>query len=307
MSSCRLGRARPANRSGRCLFQNLPQTPFSDLNLHFFGSERGSWPPPPNAAPTRSTVPSPPGTPGSPVQTSTEFFTLDSGPGGAPCPGRDPAISIPRLASSSRQHGGRLIRPSHSQLTRTDGDQDLAGLTVSTPPGFAATLAGIPILPRRGPHRAADPQLLRSRRGSQARAVPPLAGSAPRLRGPGAGSHPVYLPGKVYLAGPYKGAPLSLAVITPAVSGPYDLGSVVVRAALNVDPDHCSDHSVSDPLPQILRASRCAFARSPSTSTAPTSPSIRPTAIPSRSTGEITGDQGALASLGAHFQVANCA
>jgi hypothetical protein len=47
---------------------------------------------------------------------------------------------------------------------------------------------------------------------------------------------------KVYLAGPYNGAPLSAVVITPAVSGPFDLGTVVVRVALKVDPttDHLS-------------------------------------------------------------------
>ncbi len=58
--------------------------------------------------------------------------------------------------------------------------------------------------------------------------------------------------GKVYLAGPYKGAPLSLLVVIPAVSGPYDLGNVVVRAAINVDQTTAQVTTVSDPLPQII-------------------------------------------------------
>ena len=70
--------------------------------------------------------------------------------------------------------------------------------------------------------------------------------------GAGAGTHPLYSPGEVYLAGPYKGAPLSFAIITPAVSGPYDLGNVVVRAAIQVDPETAQITAVSDPLPRIL-------------------------------------------------------
>ncbi len=104
------------------------------------------------------------------------------------------------------------------------------------------------------------------------------------VTGAGAGTHPVYLPGKVYLAGPYKGAPLSLAVITPAISGPYDLGNVVVRVALHVNPETAQITAVSDPLPQILEGIPLRLRSIRSTSTATTSPSTRQTATPSRST-----------------------
>ena len=70
--------------------------------------------------------------------------------------------------------------------------------------------------------------------------------------GAGAGSRPLYVPGRVYLAGPYKGAPLSFAIVTPAVSGPYDLGTVVVRAAAYIDPVTAQITTTADPLPQIL-------------------------------------------------------
>jgi len=59
--------------------------------------------------------------------------------------------------------------------------------------------------------------------------------------------------GHAYLAGPYKGAPLSLAIITPAVAGPFDLGTVVVRTAIYVDPETAQGRAVSDPLPSILQ------------------------------------------------------
>ena len=71
--------------------------------------------------------------------------------------------------------------------------------------------------------------------------------------GAGAGANPFYTNGTAYLAGPYKGAPLSMAVITPAIAGPFDLGVVVVRAALYVDPASARIHAVSDPFPTILQ------------------------------------------------------
>jgi hypothetical protein len=70
--------------------------------------------------------------------------------------------------------------------------------------------------------------------------------------GAGAGPQPYFVNGTAYLAGPYKGAPISLAVVTPAVAGPFDLGNVVVRVALYVDPVTTQITAKSDPLPQIL-------------------------------------------------------
>ena len=136
-------------------------------------------------------------------------------------------------------------------LTRPDGDQDLTGLTVTAPPGLSATLAGIPYCSDAALQAAAES----SYSGLEEEANPscPAASAiGTSVVGAGAGTHPVYLPGKVYLAGPYKGAPLSLAVITPAISGPYDLGNVVVRAALHVNPETAQITAISDPLPQIL-------------------------------------------------------
>jgi hypothetical protein len=68
----------------------------------------------------------------------------------------------------------------------------------------------------------------------------------------GAGPTPYHLQGTVFLAGPYKGAPLSLASITPVVAGPFDLGDVVTRMALYVDSESTQVRAVSDPLPSIL-------------------------------------------------------
>ena len=270
--------------------------PFSDFNLHFFGSERGLLATPTQCGtyPVNSTF-----TPWDsvlPEQTSTQFFTLDSGPTALPARPRSRPFTPSFHAGVGRQHRRRphplLARP-HPPRRRPEPQrpQRHDPARASRPPWPASPTARRPRSPRPPtPATRASP----SRRP---RAVPPPARSAPPPPAPAPAPTPSTFRGKVYLAGPYKGAPLSLAVITPAVSGPYDLGNVVVRAALHVDPTTAQITAVSDPLPQILEASRCGCARSWSTSTARTSPSTRPTAIPSRSTRSVFGDQGAQADL----------
>src|SRR5262249_7929364 len=66
------------------------------------------------------------------------------------------------------------------------------------------------------------------------------------------GNLPVHVTGRAYLAGPYQGAPFSLAIVTPAVAGPFDLGVVVVRSALYIDPTTAQVTVKSDPIPTIL-------------------------------------------------------
>jgi hypothetical protein len=282
----------------------LPQTPFEDFNMHFFGSERGLL-----ATPTECGV-YPVSTKFTPwdsllsTQTSTQFFGLGSGPEGGPCPGSSrpfaPVFSAGVEDSTSGQHTSFTLN-----LLRRDGDQNLRALSVSTPPGFLATLKGIPYCSNAALLRAAS-----GYSGLQEQSSPSCP-AASRIGassvGAGAGTHPVFLPGEVYLAGPYRGAPLSLAVITPAVSGPYDLGSVVVRAALRIDPATLQITAVSDPLPLIVQGiplrlrqvrielNRAGFVLNPT--------NCEPFSVDA----SLGGDQGGKASLSYPFQVANCA
>jgi hypothetical protein len=125
--------------------------------------------------------------------------------------------------------------------------------------------------------------------------------------GTGAGTHPLYTPGRVYLAGPYRGAPLSLATVVPAVSGPYDLGNVVVRAAVNVNPANAQITTATDQLPQILggiplrmRSIRIQLDR-PGFALNPTN------CEPLATVADVAGTEGAKATDSSHFQVGNCA
>jgi hypothetical protein len=300
------GSVAPDPQTGQLVvsFQNLPQTPFSDFNLHFFGSERGLLTTPPRCGtyPVTSTF-----TPWDATlspQTSTQFFTLDSGPGGTPCPGSARPFN-PGFQAAVTDATAGVHSPFFIHLTRSDGDQTLAALNVITPPGLLGTLAGIPYCPDAA--LAAAAQVSYSGHEEEASPSCPAASQIGTSdTGAGAGTHPVYLPGKVYLAGPYRGAPLSLAVITPAVSGPYDLGNVVVRAAVRVNPETAQLTAVSDPLPQILQGiplrlrsilvdlNRQGFMVNPT--------NCDPLAVG----GQITGDEGAVAHPSQGFQAANC-
>ena len=301
------GTVTPDPQTGQLVlaFESLPQTPFSDFNLHIFGSERGLLATPTQCGtyPVKSTFT--PWDTALPDQTSTQFFTLDSGPGGTACPAAnrpfDPGFSAGVIDNTAGAHSPFVL-----DLTREDGDQNLSALNVSTPPGFSATLAGIPYCSDAALSSAAsDSYTGLEEQGNPSCPAASQIGTA--SAGAGAGTHPVDFPGKVYLAGPYKGAPLSLAVITPAVSGPYDLGNIVVRAALHINPITAQITAVSDPLPQILQGIPVRL-RSILIYLDRKNFALNPTNCSHFSvSAEIFGDQGGLARPQQGFQVANCA
>jgi hypothetical protein len=300
------GTVTPDPQTGQIVitFVDLPQAPFETFNMHVFGSERGPLATPTQCGKYEVSSIFTPWDASLPAITSRQFFTVDAGPNGKPCPGParpfSPGFQAASVASSAAAHTSFAIN-----LTRNDGDQNLVGLTVRTPPGFSATLKGVPYCSQAALTQLANP--LYSGLAELASPACPASQIGTVTAGVGAGSHPLYLPGRVYLAGPYKGAPLSLEVVIPAVSGPYDLGDVAVRAALRVDPTTAQVTTVSDPFPQIVggipvrtrqilvNLNRPNFALNPT--------NCEPFSVDA----QLSGDQGALASLASHFQVASCA
>ena len=285
-------------------FPELPQTPITTFNLHIFGSERGLLATPTQCGTYPVTSTFTPWDASLSPQTSTQYFSVTSGPDGLECPGPSRPFS-PAFEGVSLNHSAATHTPLAVQITRPDGDQDLVGTTVTLPPGLLATLNGVAYCPPAA-LKAAEAE---DYSGSDELANPScpadsLVGSA--VTGAGAGTHPVYVDGRIYLSGPYKSAPLSLAVITPVISGPYDLGNVVVRAALRVNAATAQITAVSDPLPAIfqgiplrirsirLEVNRDNFTLNPSN------------CDPFTVTAEVFGNQGAHANLAEHYQVANC-
>jgi hypothetical protein len=301
------GSVHPDPQTGQLVteFKELPQFPFEDFDLHFFGSERGILATPTQCGTYPVSTVFEPWDGALPNQTSTQFFNLDSGPNGTPCP-NGPRPFAPTLKAASSANTAGSHTSFSLQLTRSDGDQNLSALNVTTPPGFSATLKGVPYCPEADIAAARAPGY--SGLAEQTHPSCPaasLVGEA--IAGAGAGTHPYYAPGKVYLAGPYKGAPLSFVVITPAVSGPYDLGDVVLRTALEINPATAQVTAVSDPLPQILEGVPLRL-RSVLVNLNRPNFALNPTNCePFATTATAFGSEGATASLSAPFQVANCA
>lgn len=287
------------------VFPSLPQFPLEEFILHFFGSERGAIATPERCGTYAVESTFTPWADALPEQTSSQFFTIDSGPGGTSCP-NGPRPLNPTFQAGVSDKTAAAHAPFALEIKRPDGDQNLTGLQITTPPGFSAILKGIPYCPEAAIAQlgAADYSGLAEQALS---ACPAASKVGTSTAGAGAGSRPLYVGGKVYLAGPYKGAPLSLVVVVPAVSGPYDLGNVVVRAAIRIDPLTAQVTTVSDPFPQIIEGipirtryiqidlNRPDFAINPT--------NCDPFSVDAT----ISGDEGGSTRASSIFQAANCA
>jgi hypothetical protein len=186
---------------------------------------------------------------GPPVVTEAPPFQISSGPNGAGCiasESEEPNRPGFEAGSVSAQAGA--YSPFVLKLTRENGSQVFKGIEVTLPPGMTGKLAGIEQCSQ------ADLQAAEQSSGRAQAASPSCpASSEVGVAEVGAGSGtPYYAQGRVYLAGPYKGAPFSLAILTPAVAGPFDLGTVLVRSALYINPETAQVTVKSDPIPTIL-------------------------------------------------------
>ena len=237
--------ANPVSGQLSTTFAENPQLPFEDFHLKFFGGARAALKTAATCGPfsTRSLFAPWSGT--APVARLTPF---PNSLGCAPTPTQEPnrpgfdAGTVSALAGS--------YSPFVLHLNRQDGSQTFGALDVNLPPGLTGKLAGTPYCP--------DPATLAAlgKTGKAEQAAPscPAASEVGRVVvGAGAGPNPYYVTGHAYLAGPYRGYPLSLAIVTPAVAGPFDLGTVVVRAGLEVNLRSAQITVHSDPLPTILQ------------------------------------------------------
>ena len=298
-------KANPQSGQLETVFTNQPQLPFEDLHLELFGGAHGALITPAHCATYTTTSTLTPWSGNAPV-VSGDSFKVTGGPGGAPCP-PSPAGFSPALSAGTRNPTAAAFSPFSLRLSREDATQRLAGLALTLPKGLLGKPAGIPYCPE-----SALAAVSGAEGTAAAQLASPACPAASRLGsvtvGAGAGPDPFFVrTGAAYLAGPYKGAPLSLAVITPALAGPFDLGSVLVRNALRVDPESAQVSAVSDPLPQILhgipldlRDIRVDLDRPGFT--------LNPTSCdPSSIDGTIDGAEGASAAVSARFQVGECA
>lgn len=240
-------------------FDDLPPLPYSSFKLHFREGARA-----PLATPSacgeyqtvaRMTPFSAKGD--SEAIKRTASFQIERGPDGGPCPSGGLPPFKPGLIAGSINNAAGRFSPFNVRLFRTDSEQEFTRFSIKLPPGIVAKLAGIPFcseagiaqaISRTGPH------------GGQEEIENPSCSAASEighsLAGSGVGSALAYVPGKLYLAGPYNGSAISLVAITAAKAGPFDLGTVVIRNAFRIDPETGEvflDATGSDPIPHIIK------------------------------------------------------
>ena len=302
----------PADGTLTAVFDELPQIPYTELEIGFRSGQRSFLITPPHCGyvPTRtSIVPWGSGLPYS----ALSYTLLKTGIGGGPCPSGTPPFD-PKVSSGAVNSNVNAFTPYFVNITRQDTEQEITSYSLVLPKGVTGKLAGVA--------RCSDAAIAaaRGRRGSAEAANPscPAASQVGRtLTGYGIGSALTYSEGKVYLAGPYNGAPLSLVTVNPATIGPFDLGTIVIRSAFQIDPHTAQlqiDSSASDPIPHILDGvvlhlrdirvyiDRPEFTHNPSS------------CEPSRLTSIVTGSGADVGSRGDdtvatpsnHFQLLNC-
>jgi hypothetical protein len=239
-----------------------------------------------------------------PPATPFDSYSMSQSPAGGECPTSEAAQPhAPSFDAGTVTPIAGSYSPFVIDLRRADGTQQLSSVSLSLPPGLLAKLAGT--------DRCADAALAAAaqRSGAAEQASPSCPDSSrvgSIVAAAGAGPAPYHVPGAAYLAGPYKGAPLSLAVVTPAVAGPYDLGTIVVRSALTVDPISGRITATTDPIPTILEGIpidlRSVTMRIDKPQFTFNGTSCDPSAIPTN----VVSVFGRLASLESRFQLAEC-
>ncbi len=272
------------------VFKEAPQLPVSDLQVHFKGGLRASLATPQTCGQyTTTTDITPWSSPITPDATPSSAFNVSYDGDGAPCPATTPFA--PSFSAGTSNANAGQFSPLTLTFNREDREQDLAAIQVKTPPGLLGTLSGVPLCGEPQADLGTCPES--SRIGSMTVAAGP-------------GGHPFYEKGSLYLTGPYKGAPFGLSIVVPTVAGPFNLGNVVVRAKIEVDPNTAALTVTSDPLPQIIDGIPLRLRTANVTVDRPGFIFNPTDCAQLHIEGTLTGAQGAVAHVSAPFAVSGC-
>jgi hypothetical protein len=311
------GKVTPDPQSGQLVVTfgeapyEIPQLPVAAFHLHFREGARAPLVTPPACGTYTGTATFTSW--GGHTATTHPSFEITRGVNGGPCPVAPPFG--PGFEAGSISNAAGSFSPFYMRLTRRDGDQDLTRFSAKLPPGVTAKLADVAECPDAALAAA------KAKSGLQEQASPSCPASSEIghvLAGAGVGEVLTYAEGKLYLAGPYQGAPLSVAAVVPAVAGPFDVGTVVTREALRIDPRTAeveADGVASDPIPHILAGIPLkvrdvrVYVDRPSFTLNPTSCEPFSTAATIWAGGEnvFSGLDDTPHSLSARFQAADCA
>ena len=232
-------------------FEDTPQLAFNHFNFHFREGQQAPLISPSTCGTyNASAVLTPWSEPLAPV-TETSSFSVTKGYDGGACPAGGIPFK-PGIESGLINNNAGAYSSFYLHLTRTDAEQEISGFSTNLPSGLTGNLSGVPFCPE------ADIEAARHKTGAQEEASPscPAASQVGHtLVGTGVGAVLAYVPGKIYLAGPFHGAPFSIVAVTSAVVGPFDLGTVVLRFGLTIDPTTARVNvtpTSSEPIPTII-------------------------------------------------------
>lgn len=244
----------PVTGQATAVFLDNPQQPFSRFTLKFRPGATAPLVSPPACGTYAVTAELTPwSAPGQPRLVTSPPFQITSGVREGPCPAGGLPPFHPQVVAGTENNQGGAYSPFYLRLIRQDGEQEITRFNTVMPPGLTGNLTGIPFCPD------ADVEAARHVSGDQELrdpSCPQASEIGHTIVGAGVGTVLAQTPGKVYLAGPYHGAPLSLVSVTSAAVGPFDLGTVVIRFGLRVNPITAQvevDASGSDPIPHIIQ------------------------------------------------------
>jgi hypothetical protein len=229
------GRIEPNEATGQltAVLQGVPQLPFSALKLTLFGGPTAALTNPQNCGPVTSTAQI--ATYSGQTVSPTSTFTVDENGQGAACPANQ--TFAPMFTAGTTLPLAAAFSPFTLSISRNDGEPNIAWLTAQLPPGLLGLLKSATPCPEPQAAQGACPQA--SEVGTATISV-------------GAGTQPLHVSGPVYLTGPYGGAPFGFFTVVHATAGPFDLGTVILRSRVLVNPNNLTLTIATDPLPQIL-------------------------------------------------------
>jgi hypothetical protein len=224
----------PVTGQLKTTFADTPQVPFTNFSLNLNPGPNATLASP-LACGTATTTSAITPYSGNADAAPSSAYTVDLDGNGGQCP--PTPFNLGFSAGTSNPLAGAFT-PFSLTITRDDGQQFLSGLTVTQPPGLLGVIQSVPLCQNVLALSGACPEESR-------------VGTSTVSSGPGPA--PFTLSGPVYLAGPYGGGPFSLVIAIHALAGPFDLGTVVVRAPIKVDPTD-SHLAIDTPsLPTILQ------------------------------------------------------
>ncbi len=291
------GEVKPDPVTGQLVstFNGTPPLPFEDLALHFFGGSRAPLGTPALCGGYTTTASIAPWSGNAPVDSSSEF-KITSGPNGSAC--SNPLPFDPSLTTGSLNIQAGAFTPFTMTMSREDGNQNLDAIQLKMPSGLLGTLSSVKL--------CEEAQADAGTCGPES-----LIGHTTVSVGLGGNPYTVS-GGEVFITGPYEGAPYGLSIVNPAKAGPFDLGKVVVRAKIEVNPTNAaltitSDSSGPYAIPQILDGIPLQI-KHVNVSVDRSDFTFNPTnCAPQEIGGGLTSSQGAVSTLHVPFQVTNCA